>query len=96
MFYGTDTRSEDGTTVKAKRPFFSFFSRVNARIAFYRKKAKIYQAYQCSKADLHNEEYCSWTEEPGVSCEGVGAYNQGFLSNLTQFECNLEPVLAQR
>ena len=67
---------------------------MNARIAFYKKKAKMYQAYQCSKADLHNEEYCSWREEE--SCQGVGAYNQGFLDNLTQFECNLEPVLAQR
>ncbi|XP_078370020.1 uncharacterized protein LOC144653789 [Oculina patagonica] len=71
-------------------------NRVNARIAFYRRKAKMYQAYQCSKADLHNEEYCSWVEEPGTSCEGVGPYNKDFLSNLTQFECNLEPVIPQR
>ncbi|KAJ7385349.1 hypothetical protein OS493_016426 [Desmophyllum pertusum] len=71
-------------------------NRVNARIAFYRKKAKMYQAYQCSKSDLHNEEYCSWAEEPGTSCEGVGPYNQAFLGNLTQFECNLKPVIAQR
>ena len=56
----------------------------------------MYQAYQCAKADLHNEEYCSWAGEPGVSCEGVGPCNQDFLKNLTQFECNLEPVFPQR
>lgn len=43
----------------------------------------MYQAYQCAKADLHNEEYCFWVEEPGVICEGVNPYNQDFLSNLT-------------
>ena len=75
---------------------FHFNSRVNARIAFHRKNAEMYQAYQCAKADLHNEEYCSWAEEPGASCEGVGPYNQDFLNNLTQFECNLEPAFPQR
>lgn len=85
------------TTTNSSIPvFFNLISRVNDRIAFYRKKAEMYQAYQCAKADLHNEEYCFWVEEPGVICEGVNPYNQDFLSNLTQFECNLEPVLPQR
>lgn len=75
---------------------YFFFFRVNTRISFYRKKAEMYQAYQCAKADLHNEEYCSWAQEPGMDCDGVGPYNKDFLNELTQFECNLEPVIPQR
>ena len=75
--------------------FLSFF-RVNTRISFYQKMAAIYQAYQCAKADLHNAEFCSWAAEPGASCDGVSPCNEDFFSNLTQFECDLEPVLPQR
>ena len=75
---------------------YFFFFRVNTRISFHRKKAEMYQAYQCAKADLHNEEYCSWAQEPGMDCDGVGPYNKDFLNKLTQFECNLEPVIPQR
>lgn len=71
-------------------------NRVNTRIAFYKKMAAIYQAYQCAKADLHNAEFCSWAAEPGASCDGVSPCNEDFFSNLTQFECDLEPVLPQR
>ena len=72
------------------------FCRVNARIAFYKKKAEIYQAYQCAKADLHNAEYCSWAAAPGASCDGVTSCSGDFLSNLTRFECDLDPVFPQR
>lgn len=72
------------------------FCRINARIAFYKKKAEIYQAYQCAKADLHNAEYCSWAAEPGASCDSVTSCNGDFFSNLTRFECDLKPVFPQR
>ncbi|KAK3755315.1 hypothetical protein QZH41_014624, partial [Actinostola sp. cb2023] len=68
-------------------------NRVNARIAFAKKKAAFFKGFQCSNADLHNKEYCFWVDG---KCDGVKSYTDEFLKNLTQLECNVPSVIPQR
>ena len=68
---------------------------MNARIEIYRIKAGLFKKLQCARAVLYNAEFCSWHKAEEV-CQGLKSYDEGFYKNLTQFKCNMNPVLPRR
>ena len=68
---------------------------MNARIEIYRLKASLFKKLQCTRAVLHNTEFCSW-QKSKTTCKGINNYDDEFYKNLTQFKCHMNPALPRR